>query len=349
MKKILFLLLFLIPKVYASNMIAYDMDTKQILYANNIYEKRPVASISKIMTAILAIESNKIDDTLVIGDEINSSYGSGIYIRKGEEIKLIDLVYGLMLRSGNDASFAIAKYVGGSIDNFVKMMNEKAKELGMKNTIYNNPNGLDDNGGNISTVYDMALLTSYAMKNEVYRKITSTKKYKVKTNMNYYSWVNKNKLLFSYKYTTGGKTGYTKIAKRTLVTTASKNNMNIVIVTFNDGNDFINHKNMYEALFKKYKGYNILKVGDVSVVNLKNKNMYYIKENFKYDLTNLDKDNIKIKFEYIDDNINIGEIKVYLYDKELYSTEVYIKETKKVTFLQKIRNFFNRFKVVYND
>ena len=269
-KKIILIVLLLIPTtIRASSMIGYDMDTKQILYSDNIHETRPVASISKIMTAILACESGKLDDTVIIGDEINKAYGSGIYIRVGEEMTLRDLVYGLMLRSGNDAAFSIAKYVGGSVDNFVEMMNEKAKELGMNDSTYNNPNGLDDKGGNLSSTYDMALLTSYAMKNNDYREITGTKKHTVKTNMNYYSWTNKNKLLFSYKYTTGGKTGFTKIAKRTLVTTASNNNMNIVVVTLNDGNDFNDHKDLYEKLFKEYTGYNILKEGDISIANLR--------------------------------------------------------------------------------
>lgn len=320
-------------------MIAYDMDTNQILYSNNIHETRPIASISKIMTAILACESGKLDDMIIVGDEINKSYGSGIYIRVGEELTLRDLVYGLMLRSGNDASFAIAKYVGGSVDNFVVLMNNKAKELNMQDTIFNNPNGLDDKGGNISSTYDMALLTSYAMKNEEYRNITKTKKYTLKTNMNYYSWTNKNKLLFMYKYTTGGKTGYTKIAKRTLVTTASNNNMNLVIVTLNDGNDFTNHKNMYEKLFNEYKGYNILKEGDISVSNFKDKNKYYIKDSFKYDLKKIDKDNIVLKFDIKDtqfDGNKIGLVNVYLNNEKLYTTDLYLNKAKKVTFWQKI-------------
>ena len=323
-------------------MIAYDMDTKQILYSDNIHEKRPVASISKIMTALIACESGQLDDVVTIGDEINKSYGSGIYIQVGEKISLRDLVYGLMLRSGNDAAFAIAKYVGGSVENFVNMMNEKAKYLGMNDTIYNNPNGLDDLGGNISSTYDMALLTAYAMKNDDYKTITGTKKHIVKTNMNYYLWNNKNKLLFNYKYTTGGKTGYTKIAKRTLVTTATNNNMNIVIVTLNNGNDFNEHKKLYEELFEKYKGYDILKKGDISISNFKDKKAYYIENGFKYDFMENEKDNMIIKFEFDNKKINgIGDAIVYLGDKELYRTRIYEKENKKVTILQKIRNLFS--------
>ena len=349
MRKILILLLLLPINVKAFSMIAYDMDTKQTLYSNNIHDIRPVASISKIMTAIIACESGKLDEKVTVGDEINKSYGSGIYIKVGEELTLRDLVYGLMLRSGNDASFVIAKYIGGSVDKFVDMMNKKAKELGMNDTTYNNPNGLDDYGGNLSSAYDMAILTSYAMGNAEYKNITKTKKYTLKTNMNYYSWANKNKLLFNYKYTTGGKTGYTKIAKRTLVTTASNNNMNIVIVTLNDGNDFNDHKAMYEKIFSEYKGYDILKVGDVSVSNLKDKNRYYVTEGFKYDLLDNEYKDIVIKFDINSvkngDN-SIGEVIIYLKDREIYITKVYIDINKKVTFLQKLKNFF---KVGQND
>lgn len=340
MKKIILLILLLMPlNIRATSTIAYDMDTHQILYSANIYDKRSVASISKIMTAILACESGKLDDIVEIGDEINKAYGSGIYISEGEHLTLRDLVYGLMLRSGNDASLSIAKYVGKTVETFVDLMNQKAKEIGMVDTIFNNPNGLDLDGGNISTAYDMALLTSYAMKNDEYKKITSTKKYTLKTDMNYYSWINKNKLLFSYKYTTGGKTGFTKIAKRTLVTTASNNNMNVVIVTLNDGNDFLDHKKLYEKIFKEYKGYDILKAGDITVANFKDKSAYYINEGFKYDLNNADKDKISVKLE-LNDQINedyIGKIYVYLDNKKLYTTNVYINHDKKVTFWQKIK------------
>ena len=258
MKKLVLILLLLIPiniKAYsssASSVVLMDMDSLNVIYGKNMHEIRSVASISKIMTAITAIENADINSTVTIGEEITASYGSGIYIKQGEEITLEALLYGLMLRSGNDAALAIANYVGGDVDNFVLMMNEKAKEIGMKNSTFNNPHGLDENGGNLSTAYDMALLTSYAMQNETYRKIVSTKKYTLKTNMNYYSWINKHKLLHAYNYVTGGKTGFTDIAKRTLVTTASKDNVNLVVVTLNDGNDFLDHINLFEEAFNNY-------------------------------------------------------------------------------------------------
>lgn len=346
MKKILILLLMFIPfSVNAKSMIAYEINTHQILYEENINDQRSVASISKIMTAIVACESNKLNDIVTVGNEIESAYGSSVYLKVGEQLTLRDLLYGLMLRSGNDASYAIAKYVGGSVDNFVEIMNGKAKEIGMKNSIFNNPNGLDEKGGNISTAYDMAILTSYAMQNNEYRNITSTKNYTLKTNLNTYSWDNKNRLLFSYKYTTGGKTGYTDIAKRTLVTTASNNNLDIVIVTLNDGNDFDDHKYLYENIFNNYKGYNILKSGNIDILNEKYyKGHYYINNNFKYALKDSEKDNVRLKFilnkNEKENNKEIGYVNIYLGDELLGKENVYLKLNKKVSFWQKILSFF---------
>ena len=204
MKKILlFSLLFFIGinYVYASTDTAYsyvlmDEVTGRVLKGKNIDSPKLIASITKIMTCILAIEANKLDDIVVVNESVLSSYGSGIYISLGEEIKLIDLLYGLMLRSGNDAALMIADYVGGDVDNFVLMMNKKAREVGMKNTKFVNPSGLDKNGiGNYSTSYDMALLTRYAMQNDIYREIVKTKSYVAKSNLKTYVWKNKNKLL----------------------------------------------------------------------------------------------------------------------------------------------------------
>lgn len=335
MKYILILIL-LIPFNVKASMIAYEMNSNKVLYSDNIHEQRSVASISKIMTAIIAIESGKLDDIVVVGDEINKAYGSGIYIEEGEEIKLRDLVIGLMLRSGNDSSLAIAKYVGGSVDNFVSMMNYYASKIGMKNTTFNNPNGLEDAGGNISTCYDMAILTTYAMKNKEYRDIVSTKKYNLKTNKNTYSWINKNKLLFSYKYITGGKTGYTEVAHRTLVTTASKDNVDIVIVTLNDGNDWVNHKNLYTRLFDEYKGYYILKKGNINVLNYQNDDYYYVTDNFIYPLNNNEKDKVKLKFILDINGEYMGNIYIYLDDKKIGEEKVYRIKDKKISFLEKI-------------
>ena len=332
-KKIVLFLIILIPfNVRAKSTIVMDMDSNKILYSENIHDRRSVASISKVMTCIVAIESGKLFDEVEIGDEISSSYGSGIYIQKGEKLLLIDLLYGLMLRSGNDAALAISNYVS---ENFVKLMNDKAKEIGMKNTTFNNPSGLDINDiGNYSTAYDMALLTSYAYKNEAFRNIISTKKYSLITNKNSYLWINKHKLLHSKPYVTGGKTGYTDIAKRTLITTASKDGLNLVVVTLNDGNDFKNHIELLEKYFSLYKKYKILNKGNINLVN----SNYYIDNDFYYSLNEEEKNNIKLKAILNREN-NEGILEVYLYDKKIYETKM-IKNDITYTFKEWFKNIW---------
>lgn len=351
LKYIFLLLLICIPlkiKAYetsASSAILMEQNTNKIIYAKNIHNKRSIASISKIMTAILAIESDKLYENVTVTNIVNKAYGSGIYIKPGEELKLIDLVYGLLLRSGNDAALQISEAVSKTEEEFVKLMNEKAKEIGMKNTIFNNPSGLEEKGGNISTAYDMALLTSYAMKNETYRMITGTRKYQLKTNMNTYFWINKNKLLTQYKYTTGGKTGFTEIAKRTLVTTASKDNLNLIAVTLNDGNDFLDHQNLYKEAFENYKSYEIVKEGPIEIYGENYYNQsFYIKETFTYPLTNTEKNNIILKFNMIQketyqNDEKVGQIVIKLGDKELKKIDIFIKLKEKKSFFQKLKEW----------
>ncbi len=336
MKKLIILMILIIPfkvaalTTSARSAIMMDMDNGRILYSKDINRQQSVASISKIMTAVLAIESGRMDEMVTIGDEIDKSYGSGIYITKGEEIKLRDLVYGLMLRSGNDASYAIAQYVAGDL--FVKMMNDKAKEIGMINTKFNNPNGLDEEAGNYSTAYDMAVLTSYANKLEEYQKIVQTKSYDVKTNKNTYHWVNKNKLLFSYQYSTGGKTGYTKEAKRTLVTTAQKDNLNLVVVTLNDGNDFADHQKLFEYGFNNYYRYELLPKGNLNIPDkLYSAYNLSLKEGFTYTLKNDEKVYLNFVLSDKPQNGEVGLAKVVVNNQVIHQENIYAtkKDDKK--------------------
>ena len=353
MKKLVLILLLLIPiniKAYessASCVVLMDMDSLNVIYGENMHDVRSVASISKIMTAIVAIENADVNSTVTIGEEITKAYGSGIYIKQGEEITLESLLYGLMLRSGNDAALAIANYVGGDIDNFVEMMNEKAVEIGMKNTTFNNPHGLDENGGNLSTAYDMALLTSYAMQNENYRKIVSTKKYTLRTNMNYYSWINKHKLLHSHNYITGGKTGFTDIAKRTLVTTASKDNINLVVVTLNDGNDFVDHINLFEEAFANYSNYNILKKCEIEIID---ENYYtdklYINNDFNYSLNNNEQNNVLLNFKLekkknYNNNDEVGIVEVLINNQKVHEEKIYVEKKEDLSFWDKLKAWFS--------
>ena len=349
MKKIFLIILIILPitvKAYtpsASSYTVMDMDTKRVLQSGNQFEERLIASTTKIMTALVTLNNIDIEKNIKVSPEVLKSYGSGIYIEVGENIKIKDLLYGLMLRSGNDAAIEIAINVGGSMEGFVSLMNEYATSIGMKNTNFINSHGLEnDKGvGNTSTSYDMALLSSEAYKNDLYKKIVSTEKHIVKTDRKTYIWYNKNKLLTDYEFATGGKTGFTKKARRTLVTTASKNNMNITVVTLNDPNDFKDHKELYESIFINYKKYQILNKEKTILKN----NDYYIKNDYYMTLTKNEYKKIKTNITVYEETVSnvVGKIEVSL-DNKIYHTEnIYKKEKseqkEKLKWYQKLLRF----------
>ena len=346
MKKVLVMLfLFLIPLNTiaeedtfdtAKSSIVMDLDSGRVLYENNADEERLIASITKIMTCIIAIEQGDLDSDVEAGDEILKMYGTSIYLELNEKMKLIDLLYGLMLRSGNDASVVIAKEVASSEEKFVEMMNEKAKEIGMTNTTFSNPHGLDEETKNYSTARDMAKLSRYAYKNKTYRKIIGTEKYRVKTDNKSYLWYNRMKLLGDYKYCTGGKNGYTPSAGKTLVTTHKKGNLKITVVTLYDNDEYNNHERLAEYVFDNYSNYDIVDKNDFNLVIDDNK--YYVNKSFSYPLTDSEKDNVKV-LASIDDSINsgkVGNINISLNNKTLKKIPLYIKEEKKK------ENFFTK-------
>lgn len=237
-------------EIHSRNYLVYDANSNEVLEGKDYETSYSVASISKIMTAIIAIESERLFDVITVDDIIYTIEGSSLYLQVDDQITILDLVYGLLLRSGNDAAMIIASNVCKSVDDFVLLMNQKAKEIGMINTTFSNPSGLDIfDDGNISSCLDMAKLMDYCLGNELFCQISSTKSYKSSLKG---IWNNKNKLLFQYPYCTGGKTGYTKKARRTLITTAEKDYQKLIIVTFDCGNDFNTHKSLYEYYYNNY-------------------------------------------------------------------------------------------------
>lgn len=356
MKKFLFLLLLLIPlpveAISAKSAILIDQDSGRILFSKDAFTPSLIASTTKIMTALVTIENQDLDKIVTVDEKVLDSYGSGIYIKVGEKISILDLLYGLMLRSGNDAAIVLANNVFKSQKEFVKMMNKKALELGMKQTIFYNPHGLEesDGSGNTSTAYDMALLMQAAMQNKDFQKITKTTSYTAKSNEKTYLWQNKNKLLKSYKYTTGGKTGFTQKARRTLVTSASKDGKSLIAVTFNDPNDFSNHQKLYEEYFAKYEIYTLVsKNKPVKDKSYKNETLY-IKNDIKALLTKDEKKQIKIKTTLEKENKfntsnTVGTIKVYLNNTLLKEEPIYLKSKKsqqgKTSIWEKIKSWFH--------
>jgi len=356
MKKLWLLLLLFIPfkvsAISASSYVAMDLDNGRIFAGSNLDERRLIASITKIMTAIVTIEYGELDKEVEVGEEVLKAYGSAIYIEVGEKISLRDLLYGLIMRSGNDAAMVIAKNVAGSMEAFVALMNETASKIGMKNTIFYNNHGLEekDGNGNLSTARDMALLTKYAMQNETFREIFGTKKHIVKTNYKTYSWTSKNRLIHSEDYITGGKTGFTEKARRTLVTTASRNNINVVVVTLNDPNDFSDHKEIYKNIFKDYEAVLVLKKDNVKIKNEKvyKNDTLYLNKDIYVTVKGNEKNKLKLDYKlyknkkYMDGDV-VGVVEVYigndLVTKEDILVKVEKKENKK-SWWDKIKGWF---------
>lgn len=352
MKKILLFIFsfFMLTKVSmaisANSYIVYDMDNNRVLKSYNENEQKLIASISKIMTAIIAIENGNIQQNVTVDKNILTAVGSSIYLEIGEKISLKDLLYGMMLRSGNDAATMIAINISGSMEKFAEKMNEYAKKLGMNNTTFYNSHGLENNDGigNISTAYDMALLTSYAMQNDIFKEIFKTKIYNAKSDKKSYTWQNKNKLL-KYDYITGGKTGYTQKAKRTLVTTGYINNTNIVIVTLNDPNDWLDHQNLYENIKNNYQNIEVLNKKKFNVNNnIFIEDKLYIKDNYSILVNEKEKNKLKIKYyltnnDNYDNNDIVGYVCIYLNNKEIYNENIYISVNKKKN---SIKNFFKK-------
>ncbi|MGG6309633.1 D-alanyl-D-alanine carboxypeptidase family protein [Paenibacillus macerans] len=241
------------PSVHAQAATVIDVTSGRILFSLRGNDQLPIASLTKIMTAIVAIEHGKLSDTVTVGKNAYAKEGSSIYLQLGEEMSLENMLYGLMLRSGNDAATAIAEHVGGSEEGFVYLMNQKARMLGLSHTQFQNPHGLDAEG-HYSSADDLAKLTAYALKNPHFKEIVRTPSKKA-PNPNDpwdYKWLNKNKMLRFYDGADGVKTGYTKIAKRCLVSSATRGGQQIAVVTLNDGDDWNDHRKLLDFGFENY-------------------------------------------------------------------------------------------------
>ncbi|AWB45046.1 D-alanyl-D-alanine carboxypeptidase [Paenibacillus sp. CAA11] len=241
------------PTTHAQAAALMDVESGRLLYEHQGDRILPIASLTKIMTAIVAIEHGKLDESVEVGKNAYAKEGSSIYLQLGEKMKLEHMLYGLMLRSGNDAATAIAEHVGGSEEGFVHLMNAKAKFLGLTRTHFANPHGLDAKD-HYSTASDLARITAYALHNPKFREIVRTPSKSVPNPNDAwdYKWLNKNKMLRFYEGADGVKTGYTKIARRCLVSSATRDQQQLVAVTLNDGDDWNDHRQLLDYGFKHY-------------------------------------------------------------------------------------------------
>ena len=243
--------------ISAKKAVLMDADTGRFLYEKDAHSRSLIASTTKIMTALIICEQCNVLDRMKIPAEAVGIEGSSMYLREGEVLTLQELLYGLMLCSGNDAATALAIYCGGTVEGFVQLMNDKAFRLGLQGTHFENPNGLDS-PNHYSTARDLAALAAYAMKNPIFYQTVSTKS----VGFGGRSLQNHNKLLWRVDGADGVKTGYTKAAGRILVSSVTRQGRRLICVTINDGNDWQDHSSLLEKGFSRYTINQIVEQGE---------------------------------------------------------------------------------------
>ena len=244
--------------VSAEKAILLDAVSGRVLYEKNADAQSLIASTTKIMTALVVCEQCNVLDRMRIPKEAVGIEGSSMYLKEGEVLTLQELLYGLMLSSGNDAAVALAIYCGGTVEGFAELMNDKARILGMKNTHFENPNGLDS-PGHYSTARDLAVLAAYAMENPIFAKAVSTKSIRVGERY----LTNHNKLLWRVEGADGVKTGFTKAAGRILVSSATRDSRRLIAVTLNAPGDWQDHTVLLNDGFARYAVRNIVRKGQL--------------------------------------------------------------------------------------
>lgn len=342
-KKLLFLLIicvifniFTFDKINVSasytSEIVIDFESGRILHFCNENQKRLIASTTKILTCITAIENCDISKTVQIKADWCNKEGSSIYLKEGEIYTVEQLLYGMMLRSGNDSACAVACAVSGNEKNFVELMNKTAKQAGAIDSHFENPHGLDHEN-HYSTAKDLAFITRYALKNPIFKKIVGTKKFVFDKGVDRVVWYNKNKLLNGYENAIGVKTGYTKKAGRCLVSASEKNGQIIICVVLDCAPMYERSESLLESCYEKYEYCELLS-SEQSVANLTLKNGLsvpcFVATDEYYPLTKEEQNKIE-KVVKFDENISfplkfsqkVGIIQIYLEKQLLFERKLY--------------------------
>lgn len=243
--------------------IVFDRNSHMILYGKNENSQVKMASTTKIMTAIIVIENGNLKDTVEVSKKAASTGGSRLGLKAGDKITVHDLLYGLMLVSGNDAAVCLAEHVGGDIEGFANLMNKKASELSLTNTHYESPHGLDSDG-HYTTAYELAVLSDYALKNETFSKIVATKNYTVTINGYTKNLSNTNELLGNLNGIYGVKTGFTNGANRCLVTACKRNDMDIICVVLGADTKKFRTQDSIKLIEFAFKNYTYINANDIA-------------------------------------------------------------------------------------
>ena len=318
----------------AKSMCVIDKDSGRILYSKNPYEKLPMASTTKVVTAITVLEHcDDLDEKIVVADESIGVEGTSIYLRKDEEIRVIDLLYGLMLRSGNDSATALACHVAGGVDEFADMMNETAEKVGATSSHSTNPHGLDD-PDHYTTAYDLSLITAYALGNLTFKEIVSTRNYVIeatnKSDKRYLT--NKNKLLLNLPGCCGVKTGFTSKAGRCLVSALEQDGSTAVCVVLNCGPMFEESSALLTSAFEEYDFVKLIdkdkEIYNEYIIDESEGKLYlYAEEDFYYPLKKLEMRSVRIKYTVdLDDaksGDEVGKIEIFLENDLIKTLKLY--------------------------
>ncbi len=331
-----------------------ETTTKRKLFAQNENKKLPMASTTKIMTAITAIENCKdLDEKFEVSPKAVGVPGTSLYLRKGDTYSTRDLLYALMLISGNDASVAIAEHIAGSTSEFVTMMNDLSRKIGATNSHFANTHGLDADG-HYTTAYDLALITSYALENDIFREIVSTKNTRItKADGEHRYLKNKNKLLFTLDGCIGVKTGFTDDAGRCLVSAAEKDGMRVVCVVLNCGPMFPESADLLTECLDNYKLVNLTDLYDfkreIEIVDgRKNTAKIGVSGQFVYPLSQGELERLKFAYTLpqnlqapLEKGTEIGKTEIFLDNNLLFSQKIFtIEDIKPKSVLQRVKEFF---------
>lgn len=306
--------------------IAYDRDSKRVIWGKDENKRTAMASTTKIMTAIIVAERSNLSDVVTISSKAAGTGGSRLGLKKNDKISMNDLLYGLMLKSGNDAAVAIAEHIAGSVDEFAALMNEKAKELKLKDTNFITPHGLD-NPNHYTTAHELAIITDYALENDIIAKVVATKKCTISINGYSKELINTNELLGKINGVNGVKTGFTNNAGRCLVTSINRDGFNIITVVIQADTKKDRTRDSIKLIDYIYDQYT--KINLKEIVNKEFENWCYI--NKKRIVINKSKNqNLNLKYNDLENNIivvkkkNIDNIKIEI--NSIFELNAPIKE-----------------------
>lgn len=358
------------PETESEHVICIERSTCEVLYEKDAYSKTAMASTTKILTAIIAIERCDLNDIVEISSKAANTGGSTLGISTGQKITIESLLYGLLLRSGNDTAVAIAEHIGGNIEDFAKIMNEKAQSLGLSNSHFVTPHGLDDDL-HYTTAYDLAILTNYALNNELFRKIVGTKQITIMIGNSSRTLTNTNELLGAVNGVYGVKTGFTGNAGRCLVTACKRDDLDIIVVVLGANTKKtrgLDSKKVIEYVYNNYKMINtepeITKVFDTfknsqTIELLKSKSdisLDYIRgKTYVYPILKNNISNLKTSIyclsilnSPIKSGTKIGKIRLISENKILYELDIILKtDIEELTWKDYFKNFIIQYKNFY--